>query len=131
MRGSLTRTMTGRGSRATAILVSALLLLAGCASNPGVEEEEDDGDPFEGINRSIFSFNQTLDRFLLRPVAKGYDTVAPKGVKHGVTNFFWNLEQPIYVVNHVLQGKFLAALRQTGRFKAEVLTRVGGRMALR
>lgn len=98
-------------------LTVALLSLAltGCASNGGVEEGETH-DPFESVNRPIYSFNSTFDKYLFRPIAKGYDTVAPKAVKHAVTNFFWNLEQPVYVVNHLLQGKFAGAARQTGRF---------------
>jgi phospholipid-binding lipoprotein MlaA len=109
----------------TALVAIALSALVGCASNPD-REDEDNNDPFEAINRPIFGFNRTLDKYLLRPVAKGYDTIAPKGVKHGVTNFFWNLEQPVYVFNHVLQGKFLGALRQTGRFAINTTLGVAG-----
>jgi len=108
-----------------ALLAIMCFAASGCATTAD-SEEEDNNDPLEGINRPIFSFNRTLDKYLLRPVAKGYDTVAPKGVKHGVTNFFWNLEQPIYVVNHVLQGKFLGALRQTGRFAINSTLGVAG-----
>ena len=60
---------------------------------------------FDEVNKTFFGV-----------AIKGYDTVAPKGVKFAVTNFFWNLEQPTYIVNHLLQGKPLPALRQTGRF---------------
>ncbi len=99
-----------------AALVILTLGLSGCASQRAAEEAGETYDPLEPVNRPIFAFNMFLDRWLLRPVAKGYDTVAPKAVKHAVTNFFWNLEQPTYVVNHLLQGKPLGALRQTGRF---------------
>lgn len=108
-----------------ALLAIMCFAISGCATT-AESEEDDDNDPLEGINRPIFGFNRTLDKYLLRPVAKGYDTVAPKGVKHGVTNFFWNLEQPVYVLNHVLQGKFLGALRQTGRFAINSTLGVAG-----
>jgi phospholipid-binding lipoprotein MlaA len=102
-----------------------MLLLAGCASSRAVEDDET-FDPLEKINRPIFSFNRTLDKYLLRPVAKGYDTVAPKALKFAVTNFFSNLQQPMYVVNNLLQGKPGGAARQTGRFVINTVLGLGG-----
>ncbi|MGB5622792.1 MAG: VacJ family lipoprotein [Gammaproteobacteria bacterium] len=106
----------GRESARSAFVAFILAFgLLGCAANP----EQDSGetyDPLEPMNRGIYAVNNTLDRFILRPVAKSYDTVMPRWIKFAVTNFFHNLEQPIYVVNHLLQGKFLGAARQTGRF---------------
>ncbi|MGI9265228.1 MAG: MlaA family lipoprotein, partial [Gammaproteobacteria bacterium] len=66
-----------RQAQMLAVLLAIMCAaVSGCATTPDSEEEDDDNDPFESINRPIFSFNRTLDRFLLRPVAKGYDTVA-------------------------------------------------------
>lgn len=106
-------------------LALAALLLAGCASNRAAETDET-YDPLESINRPIFTFNRTLDKYLLRPVTKGYDTVAPKPLKYAVTNFFSNLRQPIYVANNLLQGKPGAAARQTGRFAINTVLGLGG-----
>ena len=118
---------SSRRTRALPLLLIALSLLAsGCASQRAAEEAGETYDPLESINRPIFGFNMFVDRWLLRPVAKGYDTVAPKGVKFAVTNFFWNLEQPTYVVNHLLQGKPVPALRQTGRFVINSTLGLGG-----
>ena len=115
--------------RVSAVVGLTVVLLAagmtGCASNP----ERDPGetyDPLEPMNRGIYAFNDTLDRFLLRPVAKGYDTVVPRFMKFAVMNFFYNLEQPIYVANHLLQGKFGGAARQTGRFAINTVLGLGG-----
>jgi phospholipid-binding lipoprotein MlaA len=118
----------GVGSQRAGIWLTWVMLAAGitgCASSP----ERDPGetyDPLEPMNRGIYAFNDTLDRFLLRPVAKGYDTVAPRFVKFAVMNFFYNLEQPIYVANHLLQGKFGGAARQTGRFVINSVLGLGG-----
>ncbi|GAA6136768.1 hypothetical protein NBRC116583_05150 [Arenicella sp. 4NH20-0111] len=73
-------------------------------------------DPLEGLNRSIYSFNTTADRLVLRPIAKGYDAVLPKPAKTGVSNFFSNLGEPISAVNNLLQGKVDRALGNTYRF---------------
>jgi len=35
---------------------------------------------------------------------------------HGVTNFFANLDTPTVMINDALQGKFLAAANDLGRF---------------
>ena len=106
-------------------LCLAILVLGGCASSGSVESDET-FDPLESINRPIFTFNRTLDRFLLRPITKGYDTVAPRPLKFAVTNFFSNLRQPIFVANHLLQGKPGGAARQTGRFAINTVLGLGG-----
>ena len=79
-----------------------LLLLGGCAHSPPYEP----ADPLERVNRAVFTFNETADRYVLRPVARGYDTVTPNLVRHGVRNFFSNLFYPTVLVNDLLQFKF-------------------------
>jgi phospholipid-binding lipoprotein MlaA len=78
-----------------------LALLAGCAHSPSY----DPSDPLEPVNRAVYAFNETADRFVLRPVAKGYDAVTPRPVRTGVRNFFSNLFYPTVLVNDLLQGK--------------------------
>ena len=95
------------------LLLSVLTLsLVGCAHTP----PDEPSDPLEPFNRAMFSFNLTADKYLLRPVAKGYDAVAPNFVRQGVSNFFRNLGEPRTVINDVLQGKLLQASSDTGRF---------------
>lgn len=73
-------------------------------------------DPLEGLNRVVFSFNDGLYDYVLRPVANGYQAVAPEEVRTGISNFFDNVRYPIRFVNQVLQGKFTAGLKETGMF---------------
>lgn len=73
-------------------------------------------DPWEGFNRTMFRFNDTLDRNLLKPVAKGYKKVTPKPVRSGVNNFFSNLNEIPTITNGLLQGKFGQAGMDTARF---------------
>jgi phospholipid-binding lipoprotein MlaA len=108
-----------------ALILSLAMAGSGCASYRAGPEGET-LDPLEPINRPIYVFNDWLDRWLLRPVAKGYDTVAPKPVKYAVTNFFSNWATPVYVVNHVLQGSVGAAARQTARFAINTTLGLGG-----
>jgi len=69
----------------------------------------------EGYNRSIYSFNEVVDDYVGKPVAKGYLFVMPEmGVK-GVNNFFNNIRDFITVVNDILQMKFNHAANDAGR----------------
>lgn len=82
----------------------------------GADEPSEISDPFEGWNRGVFWFNDKLDRYLLEPVADGYDYVMPDPAQRGVTNFFDNLLYPRYLVSDIVQFKFSQALEHTGRF---------------
>lgn len=73
-------------------------------------------DPFEPINRFNFGVHRIGDRFVLRPVALVYQTITPAPMRRGVGNFFSNLAMPVVIVNDLLQGKFQAAVDDTGRF---------------
>mgnify|MGYP002620793631 CR=1 FL=1 len=115
-----------RAGRARVLAVVALSLLAGCATTPRDAGERDPYDPFEPLNRKVFAFNQAADRYLLRPVASGYDSVVPGPIKTGVGNFFDNLSTPIWVLNHLLQGQFGEAGRQGGRFFMNSTVGIGG-----
>ncbi len=66
-------------------------------------------DPIEPFNRAMFTFNDKLYTWVLRPVTLGYRKVAPEPVRIGVSNFFTNLTTPIRFANCILQGKGEAA----------------------
>lgn len=87
-------------------------LLNGCAHTPPYEP----ADPLEPLNRGIYSFNRTADRYVLRPVARGYKNVTPQPMRTGIGNFLSNLGYPVTILNAALQGKFSQAGRDTGRF---------------
>ncbi|MBK6287015.1 MAG: VacJ family lipoprotein [Gammaproteobacteria bacterium] len=73
-------------------------------------------DPLEGFNRGVFEFNDVLDRNLLKPVAKGYQTVTPQFVDTGVSNVFTNLGKVPAFINHVLQWRLAEAGSDGRRF---------------
>ena len=104
----------GMLTRVLAVL-AALSLLAGCAGRVAVEDRHPE-DPWEGFNRSVFAFNETLDRAVLKPVARGYRAVTPQPVETGVSNFFSNLGEIRTTLNSLLQGKPANAGRSTSRF---------------
>jgi len=83
---------------------------------PLVAHAETENDPFEGWNRAMFSFNQKADKYVLKPLAEGYQAITPAPVRKGVSNFFNNLGEPITAVNSVLQAKPGKAARSLTRF---------------
>lgn len=97
----------------------ALLLASGCATTGG-----DSRDPFEGFNRTMYGFNQTVDEAVLRPVATAYKSALPGFVQTGVRNFFSNIGDIFISVNNLLQGKVIEAANDGMRFA--VNTTIGG-----
>lgn len=91
-------------------ILAGVILLAGPAAHASKE------DPWEGMNRKIFAFNEFVDRYVLKPVARAYDWITPKPVDDHVTNVFENLEDVGIFLNDVLQGKFSDASTDAGRF---------------
>ena len=115
--------MSGIGVRALLLLL--LLGTSGCATLPeGTERSEK--DPWERYNRTVYNFNDTIDKAVLRPVAKGYRAVTPDPVEHGISNFFSNLTYPVVVINQFLQGDVGDGFRDTGRFIVNSVVGLGG-----
>ena len=77
--------------------------------------EDEIYDPFEPVNRAIFSFNNVADRVVLEPVATGYKKL-PSPIQSGISNFLSNLRAPLVVVNQLLQGQGENAIQSSGRF---------------
>ncbi|HLU62543.1 MAG TPA: VacJ family lipoprotein [Gammaproteobacteria bacterium] len=106
-------------------LVLMALIFSGCASLPE-NSERSEQDPWERYNRAMYQFNDSVDRAVLKPVAKGYRAITPDPVEKGVSNFFSNLSYPLVIVNQLLQGDFLDALSDTGRFLVNTTIGIGG-----
>ena len=83
-------------------------------------------DPWEPMNTSIFEFNRQVDRFVLKPVAKGYDFVMPDLVQVGISNIFSNLRFAPRFLNNVFQGKVKGAGIEVGRFLINSTVGLGG-----
>lgn len=91
-------------------------MAVGAALSAGSALAEDPRDPIEGFNRAVFSFNEALDAALIRPIAKGYETVLPGPVRTGVSNFYNNIGDLFISVNNLLQGKPADAVGDAARF---------------
>ncbi|WP_288130997.1 VacJ family lipoprotein [Microbulbifer sp.] len=94
------------------------------ASEEGQAPEQ--RDPWEGFNRAIFRFNDTADRWFLKPTAVTYRQVTPIFMQTGVSNFFSNLHEINNVLNNVLQWKWGQVGNDTGRFLVNSTVGIGG-----
>ena len=80
------------------VLTLVLAVSSGCAStNPR--------DPLEPYNRAVYALNDTVDSYVLKPVAETYRSYVPSLVRTGVRNFFSNIQDVWIGANNMLQGK--------------------------
>lgn len=63
-------------------------------------------DPLEPLNRVIFTFNDRLYLWVIDPVATGYSKVVPTDFRTVISNFFYNLGEPVRFANCLLQGRW-------------------------
>ncbi len=76
----------------------------------------EESDPWEPVNTKVFEFNRQMDRWVLKPVAQGYDFVVPNPVQIGISNLFYNIRFPSRFINNLAQGKLTGAGTEVGRF---------------
>ena len=134
-----TRPYIPRNLPATALAAVALAaLLSGCATTTGAASgaEASAGgepvsranprDPFESFNRSMYSFNDTVDQAVFKPVATVYRNVTPDLAREGVSNFFSNLGELWNFANNAMQGRGEGAYNSVVRFTVNSVFGIGG-----
>ena len=103
-----------------AVVFAFYFVISGCATTNNAN------DPLEGWNRGAQSFNDKIDQYALKPVAKGYQWIMPNFADQGITNFFSNINDISVTLNDLLQFK----LKQTGmdgsRFLVNSTAGIGG-----
>jgi phospholipid-binding lipoprotein MlaA len=92
------------------ILISASILLLSTSLRAETEKE-----CFEKVSRSIFKFNQVVDKAVLKPIASGYNKL-PDSIKKGTGNFTSNIGTLLTVPNHILQGQWRLAGESSASF---------------
>ncbi len=109
-----------RASRWGVLVV--LAMLQACASVP----YKDPRDPMESWNRSVFSFNDSVDRAVVKPVATAYQKILPHWVRTGIGNFFTNLDDVWSLVNNALQLRGRDTADSFGRVMVNTTMGLGG-----
>lgn len=103
-------------------VVLACVALQGCAT----VAHPDPRDPLEAMNRSVFAFNDAVDRAVLKPVATVYKEDLPGWTRKGIGNFFSNLDDVWSVVNHALTLRGEAFANSLGRVVINSTVGLGG-----
>jgi len=81
-----------------------LMMQLGCLAFLGLSggyaiSAKDTRDLLEGWNRGVQLFNDNLDKYAMKPVAKGYQWIMPAFADSGVTNFFGNINDIRATIN--------------------------------
>ena len=97
----------------TLLIFISCLLASGCATVDGPPNPD---DPFESFNRSMFAFNEGVDKYAFKPAAKGYNFIMSNAASKAVSNFFSNIDDIVVFFNEILQFKFAAATATSARF---------------
>ena len=98
------------------------LLLSACVSVPNPNPD----DPLESYNRTMFEFNEAVDKAVFKPVAQGYEAVVPSPVRTCVSNIFGNVGDVWSGVNSLLQGRGLDFVNTMGRVLFNSTVGLGG-----
>ncbi|MES3022976.1 MAG: VacJ family lipoprotein [Pseudomonadota bacterium] len=106
--------------RSLALVLGVSLTLGGCATSANPK------DPLEKFNRSMFAFNDGVDRVALKPAATAYKEVLPSFVQTGVSNFFGNLSDVWSGANNLMQGKGAAGMSDLTRVALNSTFGLGG-----
>lgn len=114
---------TNRLSKALCSTV-AIMVLTGCATKP--LGPANPADPWEASNRSVYEFNDAIDRALFKPVAEAYAYVTPQPVRSCINNIFLNLGEVWSFINSSLQGRHEDAINTMGRFLLNSTMGIGG-----
>lgn len=104
----------------------AILLFAVLMTNAIATTQNTNKDPYERINRKIFSFNDYLDTYFLKPVATLYNKLLPKPLNKGIHNFYLNLGQFHTIGNDLLQLHFAQTFNDTWRLAINSTVGIGG-----
>jgi|TARA_A100001391_G_scaffold205463_1_gene207410 phospholipid-binding lipoprotein MlaA len=97
-------------------------VVAGCAHVPNPNPN----DPWESYNRSMFAFNETVDKAFMKPIAQGYEAVMPQPARSCVSNIFNNFHDAWSSVNSFLQGRPFDGINSLGRVLMNTTMGIGG-----
>ena len=112
--------------------MAGFLVLGGCATVPPASDVEARAefdrmnDPLEPMNRTIHKINQGVDRVIIEPIAVTYNFIIIKPIRQLITNILRNLQEPLTLVNDILQGEAKRAGTTLGRFVTNTTLGIGG-----
>lgn len=113
-------------------LLAVSFLIGACATPPPKSDFEAyrdykaTNDPLEPLNRGVLKFNRAVEKIIIKPATIVYRTLIPKPARKGISNFLFNLETPVILINDILQGETGRAWITTKRFFVNSTVGLGG-----
>gem|GEM_PF-5288538 len=122
----VTTTSATTGEQSTRVFSDADLDAAYVPEDDDLGHHDPHDDPWEGFNRAMFQFNDTLYFWIFDPAATGYAILVPQPARIGIANAFENIKFPIRFVNNLLQGKVENSFRELLKFLVNTIFGLGG-----
>lgn len=99
------------------VLSISLLAVSACTTTHSLTaDQHDQSDTFETYNRAMFKFNYQFNKYVMKPLARGYRAVTNQYTRDRVSSALSNLKEPLYAANHLLQGDVKASGLSVARF---------------
>lgn len=115
--------MTFSSLRSIVAALFAGMIVAACATSGPVSNAR---DPWEGLNRAVFDFNQAADQAVVGPFIDGYRVAFPDDFRQSVSNLVLNLREPLTFGNEIVQAKPGEAATTLARFLINSTLGIGG-----
>ena len=95
-----------------------VVITSGCSTTSSVEEDTGDPrDPFESINRPLWTFTYDyVDKYVARPASLAYGEYTPVFLREGLYNMAQHFNEPSTLINQLLLFQFENAAKTSGRF---------------
>lgn len=100
--------------------------MAACVSADNYVPMTQREDSFEGYNRAMFAFNQQADKYVIKPIVKGYQHITTPEIREHLSQALDNIHEPLSGVNHTLQGDIKQAGTDVARFAINLTLGLGG-----
>jgi phospholipid-binding lipoprotein MlaA len=112
------------GSAGALAMATLVVALAGCTTTS--QEALSANDPFEPMNRAVFRFDETFDKYVVLPVAGFYLQKLPTPIRKSLHNAIANISLPVTFANDIFQGEISHAGETLGRFTLNSSLGLGG-----
>ena len=101
-------------------------VLCSCVSAENYVPAANRKDTLEPYNRRMTDFNQSLDKYIVKPITKGYQNITTPTVRKHIASAYDNLHEPLYSVTHALRGEGKQSLKNAARFAINLTLGLGG-----
>ena len=106
--------------------VPAPVLAQASSTGPPADVQIEEYDPWEKFNEKMFTFNYNFDKYVLKPVAKGYNFVMPDRLQQMIGAGFDNINVVPKLANNLFQLNFAGFGTELGRFLINSTLGIGG-----